>query len=99
MAMYRKRPVMVEAIQWTGNNYNEVKEFCGKSPFGGSRWYSCGSRPVISVGDTNNYIRTLNGDVQVSISDYIIKGIDGDFYVCRQDIFEKEYERIDDNEV
>lgn len=78
MARYRKKPVEVEAIQWTGNNLKEVLEFSDKSYI-----------------DKDNYtlkIDTLEGTHIASRGDYIIKGIKGEFYPCKPDIFEATYE-------
>ena len=78
MARYRKKPVEVEAIRWTGNNLKEVLEFSDKSYI-----------------DKDNYtlkIDTLEGTHIASRGDYIIKGIKGEFYPCKPDIFEATYE-------
>ena len=41
------------------------------------------------------YIETLEGDMRVSINDYIVRGIDGELYPCKASIFEKTYERVE----
>ena len=74
---YRKVPVVIEATQYTGDNFQELAEFVGKYL-------------VVGVGGT--FIRTLEGDMLVSIGDYVIKGVSGEFYPCKPDIFEKTYE-------
>ena len=84
---YRKKPVVIEAIQWVGNNYAEIREFCGKHPQGhGHCWYSV---------DNKNYVGTLEGEMEASKGDYIIKGVNGEFYPCKPDIFEKTYELVE----
>ncbi len=80
MAKYRKKPVVIEAIQWTGFNIKEVSEFFGQdSDFGrhGGTWS----------------IITLEGTMDTSIDDWIIKGVKGEFYPCKPDIFEQTYEK------
>ena len=82
MAKYRKKPVEVEAIQWTGTNYDEVKEFCG-------------SEVIFDLFHHQIFIETLEGDMRASDGDFIIKGVKGEFYPCKPDVFEKTYERTD----
>lgn len=86
MAKYRKKPVVIEAIQWNGSNINEITEFVGKSLIYDVR----GFKPYISIR-----IKTLKGEMRVSENDFIIKGINGEFYSCNPDIFEKTYERVE----
>lgn len=76
---YRKRPVVVEAVQWTGNNHAEMCEFIDSEVF----------EIIPRVGLV---IRTLEGDHHASPGDYIIKGVNGEFYPCKPDIFAKTYE-------
>ena len=79
---YRKKPVIVEAIVWTGNNIDEIKELAKNAV-----------EHIIFV-DNNLYIETLEGNMNVSIGDYIIKGIAGEFYPCKPDIFKETYETV-----
>lgn len=75
---YRKKPVEVEAVYYTGWNQTEVMAWCG-----GQR---AGARHEL-IG-----IDTLEGRMFAKPGDYIIRGVAGEFYPCRQDIFEKTYE-------
>lgn len=79
---YRKKPVIIEAVIWTGNNIDEVKELAKNAV-----------QHIIFV-DNNLYIETLEGNMNVSIGDYIIKGIVGEFYPCKPDIFKETYETV-----
>ena len=79
---YRKKPVIVEAVIWTGNNIDEVKELAKSAV-----------ENIIFV-NTNLYIETLEGNMKVSVGDYIIKGIAGEFYPCKPDIFKETYETV-----
>ena len=79
---YRKKPVVVEAVIWTGNNIDEVKELAKSAV-----------ENIIFVNN-NLYIETLEGNMNVSIGDYIIKGIAGEFYPCKPDIFKETYETV-----
>ena len=76
---YRKKPVVVEAVQWTGENRAEMCEFIDPEVF----------EIIPRVGLV---IHTLEGDHHASLGDYIIKGVNGEFYPCKPDIFAKTYE-------
>ncbi len=77
---YRKRPVVIEALQYDGTNYREVGEFAGHA--------------VILHAD-HLRIGTLEGEMTVSVGDYVIKGVQGEFYPCKPDIFAATYEEVD----
>lgn len=74
---YIKRPVTIEAVQFTGDNAEEVMKFVG----------SC-----TLFNNGNLVIPTLEGNMVAIPSDYIIKGVAGEFYPCKEDIFHKTYE-------
>lgn len=78
---FRKKPVIIEAIQFNGLNYNEVMAFC--HPL------------LIKTGHNYLTIPTLEGNFQACISDWIIKGIVGECYPCKNHIFEATYEKVD----
>lgn len=80
---YRKKPIVIEAIQWTGKNLQEISYKFPES-FG-----------LLFLYNTDELlISTLEGHVIASIGDYIIKGIKGEFYPCKPDIFEATYEEV-----
>lgn len=92
MAKYRKIPIIVEAIRWNGINLDEIKEFVGKSliyEIIDDAWRAGKSSPHVIMK-----IKTLEGYMNVSINDFIIKGVNGEFYPCKPDIFEKTYEIV-----
>ena len=76
---YRKKQVVIEAIQWVGNNLSEIDNFIGRT---------------VDNKETTLVIHTLEGDMEASIGDYIIKGVNGEFYPCKPDIFDKTYEEV-----
>ena len=76
---YRKKPVTVEAVQWTGENHAEMCDFIDPEVFE--------IFPRVGL-----VIHTLEGDHHASPGDYIIKGVNGEFYPCKPDIFAKTYE-------
>jgi len=80
MPMYRKKPVVIEAREWTGANAVDLLA-----------WIGPGSR---QDGQTL-VIPTLEGDHEASLGDMIIQGIKGEFYPCKPDIFVATYETAD----
>lgn len=90
---YIKKPIEVEALQIHGN-VSEIKEFIGENGDAyiyDEPWKALIGRPHIVVT-----IHTLEGDMRATDGDYIIKGIKGEFYPCRKDIFEETYEIVDE---
>jgi len=77
---YRNKPVVIEAIQFTGTNFSECEQFIGSENY----------------DTTLNYpnIITLEGVMKVSEGDFIIKGVAGEFYPCKPDIFKQTYEPV-----
>lgn len=78
---FRKKPVVIDAIQWTGDNIEEIGEFLA-----GVHWATAGRNAVIP---------TREGDMAASPNDWIIKGVAGEFYPCKPDIFAATYEPED----
>jgi hypothetical protein len=90
---FKKKPVVIEAVQWTGNNLQEVLEFTGKHP-NFDKWFSSFEeyeRHVRHDGQSFHVI-TLEGTMRAAPNDWIIKGVNGEFYPCKPDIFEKTYD-------
>lgn len=85
---YVKKPVEIEALQIFGN-ITEIKEFIGNN--GDAYITQVGVHSPVTVV----IIHTLEGDMRATDGDYIIKGVKGEFYPCRKDIFEETYEKID----
>lgn len=82
---YRKIPIVIEAIQWTGDNYNAVCKFVGKR----LDLAEC-QKALLGL-----VINTLEGDMVASLGDYIIRGVKGEYYPCKPDIFEETYEEVE----
>ena len=76
---YRKKPVEIEAIQLTPLNLPNVEEFVGGD---------------LSVVNGEAIIATLEGAMRASIGDFIIRGVQGEFYPCKPDIFEQTYDKV-----
>lgn len=81
---YRKKPVVIEAMLFDGtlSNAQEIAKWAGH-PFDWS-----GSPDVLMIP-------TLEGTMTACEGDYIIKGVQGEFYPCKPDIFEATYERVE----
>ena len=81
----RKKPVVIEAVQWSGNNLNEILNFMkDKQP----NYYEDDEQKLLTI-------QTLEGNMIASDGDYIIKGVKGEFYPCKSDIFEQTYEVVE----
>lgn len=97
MPKYRKKPVVVEAVRWTGSNLEEIRNFVGSDLI----------EDCVELFDTKRELKkmlvgiavnTLEGRMRADYGDYIIKGVKGEFYPCKPDIFEQTYDEvIDDN--
>lgn len=74
-----KNPVKVQAIQYTGNNYDEISSFTNGNIFG---------------YDEIVCIKTYTGYQYIEKGDWIIRGVNGQFCPCKPDIFEKTYEEV-----
>lgn len=79
---YVKKPVEIEALQWTGDNVTEILAFASAC-FS----YEKNGKPVLAVA-------TLEGTMTASVGDYIIKGIKGEFYACKPEIFNLTYDLV-----
>ena len=90
---YRKKPVVIEAVQWTGLNLEEIKQFVGNDleyDIIDTAWQVGKGVPHVHMK-----IRTLEGDHECTKGDFIIKGVSGEFYPCKPDILEKTYEAVE----
>jgi hypothetical protein len=94
MVQYRKKPVVIEAVKWTGGNHREMFNFLGGE-----------DEDYLTAVGVNFYIdwskveggliiKTLEGEHVATVGDYIIKGIKGEYYPCKPDIFEATYEIV-----
>ena len=80
---YVKKPIPVEAVQYDGNNFKELYDFADNNVYCQDGWV---------------YVHTLEGDMKMKnkVGDYLVKGIQGEFYFCEKNIFEKTYEELND---
>jgi len=83
---YRKKPIEVEAIKFDGYNHKQIKEWSNGKVLSAKPW-----KEHYSVME----VHTLEGIMDVNIGDWIIKGIKGEFYPCKHDIFIATYEAVE----
>ena len=94
---YRKKPVIIDAVQWTGKNRREMFDFLTQDTF---------KNETMEISDKHFYIdrhndgglviKTLEGKHLATIGDYIIRGVQGEYYPCKEDIFHQTYEKVED---
>lgn len=90
ISKYVKKPVVVEAVQWTGNNKTEALDFCGEHA------------EFIVLDAIDEYllqIKTLEGVMDCKVGSYIIKGVKGEFYPCDEEIFQLTYNSVSEESV
>lgn len=83
---FRKKPVVIEAVLWNGTQVSEVTEWISDALHNDT---------IMRFGD-KVVIKTLEGNMIADPGDYIIKGVKGELYPCKPDIFEQTYEPIKD---
>lgn len=93
MPKFRKKPVVVEAIQWTGSNLEEIRNFVGSDLIEDYMEFFDIKRTLKKML-VDIAIDTLEGTMRVDYGDYIIKGVKGEFYPCKSDIFLVTYEEV-----
>lgn len=76
---YQTKQVEIEAVEFTGTNHDEIADFCAP-------------KPVKVGGGYTLLIPTLEGEMTASKGDFIIRGLKGEYYPCKPDIFSMKYE-------
>ena len=89
MKKYIKKPIPVSALQWTGENYEEIKTFC-TDVNGVEKCFK---------SDKTLWIETREGQLKAVVGDYVMCGIEGEFYPCAESIFNKTYDEVDSDTV
>ncbi len=89
MAKYRKKPVIIDAWQWDGSEGMAIQLIQNNTVKGSVQKVLEGETPTVAFR-----IFTLEGAMSVSEGDYIIRGVEGEFYPCKPNIFEKTYESV-----
>lgn len=92
MMKYRKKPIEIEALQWNGLNLSEIKKWGGIKlhvDIDDAAWQLNICPPIIFMT-----VETEEGVMRVNVGDYLVKGIVGELYPVKEDIFLKTYEKI-----
>ena len=79
---FRKKPVVIEAVRWTGDNQRDIEDD-----------FYHGALAITT--STQLVIPTLEGRMRADVGDWIIKGVKGEFYPCKPDIFDATYEAVE----
>ena len=94
---YRKKPIVIEALRWYGINQREMFDFL--TNYEKTNEYMTNYDDNFYIDHTKVsgglVIKTLEGEHIANIGDYIIKGVKGEFYPCKPDIFEETYEVVE----
>lgn len=88
MPLYRKKPVVIEAMQWDGTEASQAEIVT---------W----SNGIVEGWFDQEYyllVNTLEGRMRALPGDYIVKGVQGEFYPCKPDIFDATYEAVSESE-
>ncbi|MEC1384389.1 hypothetical protein P9D14_12770 [Bacillus velezensis] len=92
MAKYRKKAPEIEAVKWGGitkDSTDNLRKFIGDEAYK--------ERCFVYPSSDKLEIKTPSSEIVAQVGDYIIRGIEGEYYPCRSDIFEKTYEKVDGN--
>lgn len=86
MPKFKKAPVVIDAIQWHGTNGNELLDWI--AAFGEN---TSGTEIGVDFATSEVTIKTLEGEMRGTPGDWVIRGVKGEYYPCKPDIFEKTY--------
>lgn len=101
---FRKKPVVINAVQWTGANVQELTNFLAgfevhvAPPNSEAECVSCIAKFDFTTQPASVRIPTLEGEMTASAGDWMIRGVKGEFYPCKPDIFAATYEPVIDDE-
>jgi len=84
---YVKKPIVITALQWKGDNYEEIASFCQYID-------ESERRTMCFLNGDKLWIRTKEGQLKASVGDFIIRGIQGEFYPCDYNIFLQTYDEV-----
>lgn len=87
MPKFRKKPVVIEAVLFDGKQHGEYANFIPPGKYG-YEWYANPAESVLVID-------TREGRMRASVGDWIIKGVKGEFYPCKPDIFAATYEPVE----
>ena len=94
MMKFRKKPVMVEAIQFSGTNFKEIIEFSNGKAVKKEVVGSSANGEGYPQHYESFYIITPEGGMLIRLNDWVIRGVKGEFYPCKPDVFGATYEEV-----
>jgi hypothetical protein len=94
MARYVKKPIIIDAIRITRTNLDEIKEFVYGDDSIAEPMLDNITSPLEKPRLAMFFIHTLDGVMRAGIGDWVIKGIKGEFYPCKNDIFMATYTEV-----
>lgn len=89
MEKYRKKPVVIDAVQLTMTNHQAISSIIAAAGYNVRHVTKPPMRAITGI-----VIETLEGDMTADFGDWIIKDVQGEFYPCKPEIFEKTYEKV-----
>lgn len=87
MAKFRKKPVVIEAWQYQPGNWSDKPGWLSDAVAAGAAWMQGGVSPYLTI-------KTLEGEMRAEVGDWIIKGVKGELYPCKPEIFGATYEAV-----
>ena len=99
MARFRKKPVVITAVQLRWDTWNEMSEHAGVGKLSEGKPEVCYVGPFVGKPDSTNgiiglKIPTLDGVMFANENDWVIRGVKGELYPCKPDVFEATYEPV-----
>ncbi len=88
MGKYRKKPVVIEAVQWLNKRIIV--------PPGPEWFFEAERHGDIQLAGTTLFIKTLEGEMQANVGDWIVRGVQGEIYPVKDAIFKATYDPVDD---
>lgn len=94
MPQFRKKPVVVEAVRWTNAPHGELAEIMRLAADN----LTARTITFAADGTADLIIKTLEGDMRATVGDWIVRGVQGEVYPCKPDIFDLTYEPVPEEE-
>jgi hypothetical protein len=94
MTRYRKKPIEIEAVQFTGEIDDEIANFLKGQKVDVGLHTTLSDEGKVLGSEKYIILKTLEGEMKVIKGDWIIKGVKGEFYPCKPDIFDETYEEV-----
>ena len=100
MAKFRKKPVVIEAELFTIDNWEQLEQVCGVNESGENIFVALGNwdKGLDKFVPVGGHVRTLEGTMTANFGDWIIKGVEGEFYPIKAEIFTATYEPVEGSE-